>query len=443
MEGDAMSTKPTIDCKKCLMSFHEEFINTRGECVVCNEYRKKWFNRDYEEKEKELIRICEHYKKRNKNSKYDAIVAFSGGKDSTYALYLAVEKYGLRPLAVTADNGLLTSAAHKNMKTVVDRLGVDHIVVTRDKEELRAIYQAFFRKTKAFCEVCYATVLNSLYQTAADQDVPLIITGFAYKLESSHFRAPNRYCVEDAFVNIVKDSIPAEVYGKYLSRDMRKEKDMHLLHIFDYVNYNQREIYNVLRNELGWDDLKGEDKHADCRFHQMLGYLKFISGDMSSLVFMNPASLLRDGQISVEEFREQLAKEKTHFQKIDKKQIDEFVDFFGIEEAFLTEHLDSPKLTDPLVGETDFDLLREYRERPGINERELIDKLLNIIRPELKRDGGDIRILEFKDKMLRIEMLGSCRACWMTDLVMMKYLEHLVRTHISEDIIIENVQQLV
>jgi len=213
--------------------------------------------------------------------------------------------------------------------------------------------------------------------------------------------------------------------------------------MFDYVNYNQKEIYKVLRNELGWDDLKGEDKHADCRFHQMLGYLKFISGDVSSLVFMNPASLLRDGQINVEEFREQLAKEKTHFQKIDKKQIDEFVDFFGIEEAFLTEHLDNPKLTDHLVGETDFDLLREYRERPGINERELIDKLLNIIRPELKRDGGDIRILEFKDKMLRIEMLGSCRACWMVDLVMMKYLEHLVRTYISEDIIIENVQQLV
>ena len=366
-----MSSNQTIECKKCLMPFPKAFVDTRGECVVCNEYRKKWLNRDYEEKEKELIRICEHYKKRNKNKKYDGIVAFSGGKDSCYALYLAVKKYGLRPLAVTADNGLLTSAAQKNMKTVVDRLGVDHVLVDRDKEELRAIYQAFFRKTKHFCEVCYVTVLNSLYQKAAELDVPLIITGFAYKLESSHFRAPNRYCVEDAFVNIVKDSIPAEVYEKYLSRDIRKEKDMHLLHIFDYVNYNQKEIYNVLRSEVGWDDLKGEDKHADCRFHEMLGYLKYISGDMSSLVFMNPASLLRDGQISVEEFKEQLAKEKTHFQKIDKEKIDEFVDFFGIDEAFLTEQLESPKLTAPLVGETDFDILQEYRERPGISELEL------------------------------------------------------------------------
>ena len=53
----------------------------------------------------------------------------------------------------------------------------------------------------------------------------------------------------------------------------------------------------------------------------MLGYLKFRSGDISSLVFMNPASLLRDGQISVEELRDEVAKEKAQFQHIDKETI--------------------------------------------------------------------------------------------------------------------------
>lgn len=241
-----------------------------------------------------------------------------------------MKKYGLRPLAVTADNGLLAPIALKNMKKVVDRLGVDHLVVTRNKEELRSLYRAFFRKTKNFCEVCYLTILSSLGQAAVEHDVPLIITGAAFKVDSSHFRAGYRYCVEDAVINIVKDSIQAEVYSKYISK-----------------------------------------------------------------------------------------------------------------EAFLTKNLDSPKLVKPLVSEKDFDVLREYRERPGISERNLIEKLFEIIRPELKRDGGDIKILEYKDKVLRIELLGGCRACYMADVIMMRYLEHLVRTHISEDIIIENVKKLV
>ena len=57
-KGYAMSSKRTLDCKKCLMSFPEGFVNTRGECVVCSDYRKKWLIRDYGEKVKELIRNC-------------------------------------------------------------------------------------------------------------------------------------------------------------------------------------------------------------------------------------------------------------------------------------------------------------------------------------------------------------------------------------------------
>ena len=69
--------------------------------------------------EKELVKIFEHYKTRNRHMKYDSIVAFSGGKDSCFALYLAKKKYGLRPLAVSADNGFLTERARQNMKRII------------------------------------------------------------------------------------------------------------------------------------------------------------------------------------------------------------------------------------------------------------------------------------------------------------------------------------
>ena len=49
---------------------------------------------------------------------YDAIVAFSGGKDSSYTLKLLVEDYGLNCLAVTIDNGFISEGAFKNCRTI-------------------------------------------------------------------------------------------------------------------------------------------------------------------------------------------------------------------------------------------------------------------------------------------------------------------------------------
>ena len=434
--------KERVNCKKCLMPFEERFINKQGECVICDEHRKKWLNRDYAEKEKELKLIFEHYKQRNKDHKYDSIVAFSGGKDSVYALYLVTKKYGMRPLVVTADNGLLTPMAVANMNKVIDQFGVDHIVVTRDPEELKSIYRAYFQKTKNFCEICYLTIHSALGQAALEHDVPLIITGFAFKVDSSHFRAAHRYCFEDSFAKIVKDSIPAEIYEKYVTKQARAENQFHLLHLFDYINHVDKEIYHVLENELNWDSNRREDKHMDCRFHHMLGYLRLINNDLTSLALMTPAALLRDGQITVEQFHEQLAKEKALFKDVDREQIEEFLDFFGVNEEFLKAQLDVPQLAEPLVSESEIDSLIQSKRQAGADEPVLIELLLDSIRPELKRDGGDIRILSFNDRLLKIELLGACRACTIADQVMMRYLEHLIRSYISEDIILENVKPL-
>ena len=431
-----------VKCKKCLMPFEKRFINKQGECVICDEHRKKWLNRDYAEKEKELQQIFEHFKQRNKNHKYDCIIAFSGGKDSVYALYLVTKKYGMRPLVVTADNGLLTPFARANMKKVINQFGVEHLIVTRDPEELKSIYRAYFQKTKNFCEICYLAIHSALGQAALEHDVPLIITGFAFKIDSSHFRAAQRYCFEDSFVNIVKDTIPAEIYQKYVTKQARAENQFHLMNLFDYINHVDKEIYSVLENELGWDSNKREDKHMDCRFHHMLGYLRMINGDYTSLALMTPAALLRDGQITVEQFHEQLAKEKELFRNVDKEQLDEFLEFFGVDEEFLKSKLDSPELAEPLVNESEINALIQSKRQEGADELTLIKLLLDTIRPEIKRDGGDIRIISFSDRELKIELLGACRACTIADQVMMRYLEHLIRSYISEDIILENVKPL-
>lgn len=45
--------------------------------------------------------------------KYDAVIMYTGGKDSGYAAYYLSKKLGLKVLAVTWDNGFLTGNMNK------------------------------------------------------------------------------------------------------------------------------------------------------------------------------------------------------------------------------------------------------------------------------------------------------------------------------------------
>lgn len=68
-------------------------LDKDGICNFCHEFREI----TYHGKET-LDNIIANIK--NKGAKYDCIVPMSGGRDSTYALYVARKIYNLRALAV-------------------------------------------------------------------------------------------------------------------------------------------------------------------------------------------------------------------------------------------------------------------------------------------------------------------------------------------------------
>ena len=44
---------------------------------------------------------------------------------------------------------------------------------------------------------------------------------------------------------------------------------------------------------------------------------------------------------------------------------------------------------------------------------EEIEKVINKLRPYLNRDGGDIELVDFKDGIVYVKMLGACAGCAM------------------------------
>src|SRR4030042_131921 len=93
-------------CTRCLLpeTFPDITFDEDGVCNYCVEYLEKGKKtpRWQTLREKRVERLIE--KSRNKGD-YDCLVSYSGGKDSTYLLYVLKEKYGLNVLAYTCNTG--------------------------------------------------------------------------------------------------------------------------------------------------------------------------------------------------------------------------------------------------------------------------------------------------------------------------------------------------
>ena len=69
--------------------------------------------------------------------------------------------------------------------------------------------------------------------------------------------------------------------------------------------------------------------------------------------------------------------------------------------------------------ETDPETLKALQNAEGTAERqdlfERIQKTLNKIRPYIQADGGDVQLVDYKDGVVIVSMLGACAGCMAID----------------------------
>jgi len=121
-------------CKKCIINdkYPNISFDENGVCSLCT--KQKAF---IPFGEKKLVEIFD--KVRKKNAQFDVLVPFSGGKDSSFILHLAVNVYKLKVLAMTYDNGLFSQIALDNIKRAIEITGVKHVVRKADPEVQKKI----------------------------------------------------------------------------------------------------------------------------------------------------------------------------------------------------------------------------------------------------------------------------------------------------------------
>lgn len=132
-------------CTCCLMPETMPFItfDAEGVCNYCHNYRPKTL-KGRAALEAELDSF------RSKDGRPDCLVAFSGGRDSSYGLHLLREEFGMTPLAYTYDWGMVTDIARRNQARICGQLGVEHLWVSADikakRRNIRNNVKAWMRK---------------------------------------------------------------------------------------------------------------------------------------------------------------------------------------------------------------------------------------------------------------------------------------------------------
>ncbi|MBC8270118.1 MAG: hypothetical protein H8E36_15355 [Rhodospirillaceae bacterium] len=114
-------------CTKCVLPNTYPYIefDQDGICNYCRDYKtQKPEGRDALE---EILA-----KHRSKDGSPDCIVAFSGGRDSSYGLHLIKNEMGMNPIAFTYDWGMVTDIARRNSARMCGQLGVEHILRAAD-----------------------------------------------------------------------------------------------------------------------------------------------------------------------------------------------------------------------------------------------------------------------------------------------------------------------
>lgn len=180
-------------CGSCVLpaTFPGISFDGQGVCNFCRDFAGK--DRDLKEEKKryesKFLRLLEDLRDRRARSDYDVLMAYSGGKDSTYSMYLLKVKYDLRILALSFDNGFISEAAHRNIRNVTDRLGIDQLFFKPRWDLLKRIFvhatehEMFSAKSleraSTICTACIGLVKAISVKQAVEREIPMVGFGWS------------------------------------------------------------------------------------------------------------------------------------------------------------------------------------------------------------------------------------------------------------------------
>jgi glutamine---fructose-6-phosphate transaminase (isomerizing) len=119
-------------CTRCILPETMPFIefDEQGVCNYCRNYEKI----EYLGEPALRAAVAPH---RGRGAEPDCVVAFSGGRDSSYSLHYMAAELGMKPVAFTYDWGMVNGLARRNQARIIGKLGIEHIIIAADIRKKR------------------------------------------------------------------------------------------------------------------------------------------------------------------------------------------------------------------------------------------------------------------------------------------------------------------
>jgi len=337
-----------MDTTDSKISFDE-----KGVCDHCNTYYTdilpKWHTG--ERGHKALEEIIVKIKKEGKGKDFDCLMGMSGGIDSSYLLYVMVEKYGLRPLVFHVDAGWNSQIAVNNIERLVDGLGLDLYTEVINWEEIKDLQLAFFKSGVSHIDTPQDhSFFATMYKFASKHKIKHILTGGNYSTECVRNPLEWMYYQSDSIQ--LKDIYKKHGTGKLKDYPISNIlwhkvylpyiKGIKLIRPLDFVPYNKDEAMQLLVDKFGYQ--KYPQKHFESRFTRFYeGYwlpMKF-GFDTRKVQY---SSLILTNQMTREEALESLSKPAYDPNTI-KQDFEYIATKLGISVVELQSYMDAPNKT--------------------------------------------------------------------------------------------------
>lgn len=135
--------------------------------------------------------LIESVPERRPGSRYDAVVLFSGGKDSSWMLTQLARRDDLRVVAWMLDQGYQSPAAVRNAESLCDKLGVELVIARPEQDPMNTLFRLGFavneeqdpkllRAVMSYgpaCWPCFSTIVAQSSVFCHENDVPLCFIG--------------------------------------------------------------------------------------------------------------------------------------------------------------------------------------------------------------------------------------------------------------------------
>lgn len=299
-------------CSRCVQdsTIPEISFDMDGICNFCRVHEKleQIFPNDIKG-EKIISSFVERIKKKGHGEKYDCVVGLSGGRDSTFLLYLVVKKWGLRPLAVHFNDGFDNPVAGENMLNAVKILNVDLRTITSDWRESKELKIDFLKASTPDLNMgTDIGIAAALYGVAAKENIKHILIGQSFRTEG----------IKPLSWSFFDGDYLRDVHQKFGTKPLRKwtpndpgfnlgAKELLYYSVYRkikvflpmyYYNYIRKEADIILSSELEW--VYPGAHYFDDLYHSLIKYVHRVKFNID-MNMNSDSALVRSGQLERDE----------------------------------------------------------------------------------------------------------------------------------------------